>query len=52
MLGFTADWKSGELVPQPSEINELKWFNKNELPSIPKKGSVAYTLISSEIQNS
>ena len=50
MIGFTADWESGELVPQKSEIDELKWFSKNDLPSIPKKGSVAYKLISSELE--
>ena len=50
MIGFTADWESGELVPQKSEIDELKWFSKNDLPSIPKKGSVAYKLILSELE--
>jgi len=48
MLAFTAEWDNGELSPQYSEINELKWFNKNNLPSIPKKGSVAYKLINEE----
>ncbi|AEE16093.1 NAD(+) diphosphatase [Treponema brennaborense] len=51
MLAFTADWKSGELVPEASEIQELCWFSRDKLPSIPKKGSVAYKLIMNEFKN-
>ncbi len=49
MLAFTAEWKDGELTPQASEINELKWFNYDNLPPIPGKGSVAYKLIMKEL---
>lgn len=45
MLGYYADWKSGKLVPEANEISELKWFSKNDLPSIPQPGSMAYRLI-------
>lgn len=45
MLAFTAQWKSGEIKLQEQELQEARWFNKNELPSIPPKGSIAYRLI-------
>ena len=45
MIGLRADWKSGELILQESEIDDAKWFSKDNLPSIPKAGSLAYQLI-------
>ena len=49
MIALRADWKSGDLVLQESEIDDAKWFNKNDLPPIPKPGSVAYKLITGKI---
>ena len=45
MLGFSADWKQGEITPQQEEIQEAEWFDKENLPPIPKPGSLAYRLI-------
>ena len=45
MLAFTADYASGEIVKQEEEIEDVAWFDKNNLPQIPKPGSVAYNLI-------
>jgi len=46
MLGFFADYVSGELQPEPGEIEELRWFTPQQLPSIPAAGiSVAGQLI-------
>lgn len=45
MVAFKAKWLSGELTPETNEITELQWFTRDELPSIPKPGSVAYKLI-------
>lgn len=45
MIALRADWKSGDLILQESEIDDAKWFTKDNLPSIPKPGSVAYKLI-------
>jgi NAD+ diphosphatase len=46
MLGFFADYASGELRPEPGEIEELKWFTPAEMPVIPAPGiSVAGQLI-------
>ena len=38
MLGFFADYVSGELQPEPGEIEELRWFTPNQLPNIPSPG--------------
>ncbi len=45
MIALRADWKSGDLVLQESEIDDAKWFSRDNLPPIPKPGSVAYKLI-------
>lgn len=45
MVAFKADWQSGDLHPDDGEINELRWFKRDQLPVIPGKGSVAYNLI-------
>ncbi|WP_428769278.1 NAD(+) diphosphatase [Treponema sp. HNW] len=45
MAGFRADWKSGEINIQQSEISDARWFSKDALPEIPKPGSLAYKLI-------
>lgn len=45
MLGFTADWDSGEIKIQEEEIAEAKWFSPDNLPNSPKPGSIAYRLI-------
>ncbi len=50
MLAFTAEYKSGELKIQESELLDGGWFKKDDLPVIPRPGSVAYNLIMKEIQ--
>lgn len=45
MLAYRTEYNSGDITPQPSEIAEGAWFNKNALPEIPQPGSVAYNLI-------
>lgn len=45
MIGFYADWKSGEIRVQPDEIFEAKWFKKTDLPPHPAPGSISYDLI-------
>ena len=44
MLAFTAEYKSGEIKIQESEILEAQWFKRTELPpesQLPRPGSVA-----------
>lgn len=45
MLAFVADWKSGEIVVDPTELIEARWFDRNALPSTPMPGTVAWNLI-------
>lgn len=48
MLAFTAEWKSGDLVLQESEIADARWFKLDQLPPpdlLPGRGSVAWNLI-------
>lgn len=45
MVGFFAEYKSGELALQDEELSRGGWFNKNSLPTIPEKLSLARMLI-------
>lgn len=45
MMGFTAEWESGEIKVQKEEILEANWFDPNNCPASPQAGSVAYRLI-------
>lgn len=45
MLAFTAEYAGGEIKIQEDEISEAKWFKRDNLPTTPKPGSVAYNLI-------
>lgn len=45
MLAFRAQWASGDLRLQATEIAEAHWFDPADLPAIPPPGSVAYRLI-------
>ncbi len=46
MLGFIAEYESGEIVLEPDEIEEAGWYDVNALPNVPLPGiSVAGELI-------
>ncbi len=45
MVGFTAEYKSGEISIDNDEIAEAGWFSVSELPRIPRKISIARQLI-------
>ena len=47
MLGFMADWDSGEIVCDGKEINDAKWFSIDELStvSLPSSVSIARKII-------
>lgn len=45
MLGFHADYAAGEIVPQPEEIEDARWFALDALPPLPKPGSISRYLI-------
>ncbi|MGZ7119858.1 MAG: NUDIX domain-containing protein, partial [Methanobacterium sp.] len=45
MVGFTAEYDSGEIKVDNREITEAKWFTPDEIPRIPSKMSIARELI-------
>lgn len=45
MIGFTARWASGEIVPDPAELADAGWFAPDALPPVPPKLSIARELI-------
>ena len=50
MMGFLAEYDSGDIVPQPGEIDDAQWFDIDNLPKIPPKLSIAGKLIEAMIQ--
>lgn len=45
MIGYTADWASGEIQPDGDEILDARWHSVDELPAIPPSISIARRLI-------
>ena len=45
MVGFTADYLSGELQLQKAELSDGGWFSRDNLPCLPDPSSIAYRLI-------
>ena len=45
MIGFHADYESGNLKLQDEELEAGAWFTKDHLPTIPEKRSIARRLI-------
>jgi NAD+ diphosphatase len=45
MIGFTAEYASGELAPQETEIADAGWFALDQLPLVPRPLSIARQLI-------
>lgn len=45
MLGFHAEYAGGEIVLQPEEIEDARWFSLADLPPLPSKYSIARYLI-------
>lgn len=45
MLGFIAEYDSGEIQFDPSELEDAQWFSLNKLPKLPKPISLSRHLI-------
>lgn len=45
MVGFMAEYDSGKIHLQRSELSKASWFDKDHLPQIPEKLSIARQLI-------
>ena len=51
MLGFRAEWVSGDIVCDPNEIMDANWYRKDDLPPIPPGISIARKLIDHWLRN-
>jgi len=51
MVAFFADYESGEITPDPSEIEAAAWFNRNDLPRLPDSVSIARRLIEAALNS-
>jgi NAD+ diphosphatase len=49
MIAFVADYESGEIACQPSEIVDAQWFTLDRLPLLPQPVSIARRLINHAI---
>lgn len=49
MIGFTAQYASGEITIDPKEIADARWFTFDTLPKVPQKLSIARRLIDSYV---
>lgn len=49
MIGFTAQHAGGEIVIDPAEIADARWFTVETLPRVPQKLSIARRLIDSYV---
>ncbi|MFC2070148.1 NAD(+) diphosphatase [Chloroflexota bacterium] len=52
MIGFTAEYESGEISVDGKEISEAGWYDANNLPEVPPQMSIARSIIDWFIQSS
>jgi NAD+ diphosphatase len=45
MMGFTADYLSGEVVVETNELEDARWFHRDHLPLLPSRRSIARFLL-------
>ena len=50
MVGFHAEYKSGDIVLQDDEIAEAGWWLIDQLPNVPPQGSIARNLIDAYVE--
>ena len=51
MVGFLADYESGEITLQESEIHDAQWFSYAQpLPELPPTGTIARKLIHATLE--
>ena len=50
MIGFTADYVSGDIHLQEEELSGAGWFDHEYLPQIPDKMSIARQLIDNYVE--
>jgi len=52
MIAFFADYVSGDITPEPSEIEAADWFDIDALPQLPDHVSIARQLIEGALKES
>jgi len=45
MVGFTAEWASGDIQIDPEELTDADWYTADEMPPVPSTVSIAGRLI-------
>ncbi|WP_227430706.1 NAD(+) diphosphatase [Psychrobacter sp. I-STPA6b] len=50
MLGFIVDYESGDITIEQAELSDAKFFDVNNLPRVPDKGTIARQLIDMVVQ--
>ena len=50
MVGFTAEYASGDIVLEEEEIADAKWFTVDNLPNLPTKMSIARRLVDAFVE--
>ena len=50
MLGFHAEYASGDLVIDPIEIEDAQWFTPTALPKLPAPFSISRLLIENHLK--
>lgn len=51
MIGFTAEWTSGDIRVDGVEISDARWFSADELPRVPPPLSIARQLIDAWVRD-
>ncbi|MFK7825704.1 MAG: NAD(+) diphosphatase [Oligoflexales bacterium] len=49
MLGFFAEYESGDILCEPGEIEDARWWRADQLPLIPPHGSISAWLIKTRV---
>jgi NAD+ diphosphatase len=52
MIAFVADYESGELRLQEGEIEDARWYTRDDLPALPAPMSIARTLVDGFLRRS
>jgi len=49
MVAFTADYLDGELKANPAELEDARWFSRNDLPRLPSALSIARWMLDAAV---
>ncbi|WED21699.1 NAD(+) diphosphatase [Vibrio sp. JC009] len=50
MVGFLAEYDSGEIAPDYTELADVQWFNVEDIPYVAPEGTIARALIEHTVQ--